>query len=277
MRLLECNSGGDLSLTKNMADNDIPRYAILSHTWGPCDEEVTFEDFRNNTGTSKAGYKKIQFCGEQARCDGLQYFWVDTCCIDKSNHDELCEAINSMFRWYQNSDRCYVYLSDVSTVTTDDNELCQQPWELDFQKSRWFTRGWTLQELISPASVEFFSKEGKKLGSKVLLERQVCKITAIPVKGLEGSSLSNFSVAERISWAEKRETTRKEDKAYSLLGIFGVHMPLIYGEGRDHAFIRLREEIDKASKGRSCPLSFFSSNYDAFKGCELIDWNRSQI
>jgi hypothetical protein len=258
MRLLKRNDNGELSLTEDIADDDIPRsYAILSHTWGPRSQEVTFEDLMNRAGESKAGYDKIRFCGEQAAQDGLQYFWVDTCCIDRSNHVELSEAINSMFRWYRNAARCYVYLSDVSesvlgeSVMSVNDPILQQPWESAFRKSRWFTRGWTLQELIAPVSVEFFSKDGVKLGSKKSLERHVREITGIPVKALQGSPLSEFSVSERLSWAEYRETTRKEDSAYSLLGIFGVHIALIYGEGRENAFDRLREEIGRASKGKS--------------------------
>jgi len=111
-------------------------------------------------------------------------------------------------------------------------------------KSRWFTRGWKLQKLLVPASVEFFSKKGDKIGNKKLLERYIGKITRIPVKALRGSPLSSFSITERISWQESRETTRKEDKAYSLLGIFEVYMPLTYGEGRGNAFKWFWEEID---------------------------------
>ena len=159
MHLLEYNNDGEFSLTKDFGD-DIPRYAILSHTWGADTEEVTFRDLMDGTGKSKAGYDKIRFCGEQARRDGLQYFWVDTCCIDKSNNNELSEAINSMFRWYRNAAKCYVYLSDVLRPAFDMNDKSNQlPWESAFRKSRWFTRGWTLQELIAPASVEFFSKD----------------------------------------------------------------------------------------------------------------------
>jgi hypothetical protein len=173
-------------------------------------------------------------------------------CIDKSNNNELSEAINSMFRWYRGAAKCYVYLLDVSRPALHAiDEFGQLPWEPAFRKSRWFTRGWTLQELIAPTSVEFFSKEGEQLGNKRSLERHIHEITGIPVKALQGSPLSGFSVTERMLWAEKRETTRKEDKAYSLLGIFDVYMPLIYGEGRDNATKRLREEIDKASKGKS--------------------------
>ena len=250
MRLLELKDNGKFSLTNDIVI-DIPPYAILSHTWGRDDEEVTFKDLMESSGKVKAGYKKLQFCGEQAARDGLQYFWVDTCCIDKSNNTELSEAINSMFRWYRNTAKCYVYLSDVSAPAShEDEKSSQQPWEPAFRKSMWFTRGWTLQELIAPTSVEFFSKEGGRLGDKTSLERYIYEITELPIKILRGGALSNFSITERLSWAEKRETTRKEDKAYSLLGIFDVYMPLIYGEGRDSAFRRLREEIDKALKGK---------------------------
>ncbi|KAH6974983.1 heterokaryon incompatibility protein-domain-containing protein [Ilyonectria sp. MPI-CAGE-AT-0026] len=243
MRLLELQNSGEFSLTKDLIDN-IPPYAILSHTWGADIEEVSFQDLAEGTGKSKLGYEKIRFCGNQARLDGLLYIWVDTCCIDKSNNTELSEAINSMFHWYHNAAKCYVYLSDVSRPALDANEKCNQPpWERALQKSRWFTRGWTLQELIAPTAVEFFSKEGQKLGDKRSLERRIHEITGIPVKALQRSPLSDFSVAERMSWTEKRETTRKEDKAYSLLGIFDLHMPLIYGEGRESAFKRLRKEI----------------------------------
>ena len=250
MRLLKRNNTGEFSLTKDLlfSDDYIPRYAILSHTWGAETEEVSFKDMINGTGMTKPGYDKIRFCGEQARRDDLQYFWIDTCCIDKSNSTELEEAINSMFRWYSNAAKCYVYLADVSRPALD-TDVGRLSWESSFRKSRWFTRGWTLQELVAPALVEFFSKEGEYLGSKRSLERHVNEVTRIPIKGLRGSSLYNFSISERMSWAEDRDTTRKEDKAYTLLGIFDVHMPLIYGEGSENAFKRLREEIDKASEG----------------------------
>ncbi|KAH8595393.1 hypothetical protein B0O99DRAFT_155706 [Bisporella sp. PMI_857] len=243
MRLLKYENDGEFSLTQDITDN-IPRYAILSHTWGA--EEVTFRDMVDGKGKSKAGYEKIRFCGEQARRDGLQYFWVDTCCIDKSSSAELSEAINSMFRWYRESTRCYVYLSDVLRTTANSDD---PTWESAFRKSRWFTRGWTLQELIAPTSVEFFSKEKELLGDKTSLERHVCEITKIPAKAFRESPLTGFSIAERMSWAEQRETTREEDQVYSLLGIFDISIPVIYGEGKRKATKRLREEIDKALKG----------------------------
>ena len=251
MRLLQLSDDGELSLTE-FFDDKIPRYAILSHTWRTDGNEVTFKDLMEGTGKSKAGYEKIRFCGEQAASDGLQYFWVDTCSIDKSSSAELQEAINTMFTWYRNAARCYVYLSDVSIGNCDQNsQFSQTSWESAFRASRWFTRGWTLQELLAPASVEFFSREGKRFGDKKSLERQVHEITGIALEALRGSPLSCFSIAERFSWAENRETTRKEDSAYSLLGIFGIHMPLIYGEGSGNAFIRLQEEIDKVSRSKS--------------------------
>jgi hypothetical protein len=236
MRLLQYNNDGEFSLTTYLF-NDIPPYAILSHTWGAVNEEVTFRDMIEGTGKSKYGYRKIIFCGEQARRDGLQYFWVDTCCIDKSSSAELTEAINSMFRYYRNATKCYVYLSDVLVRGSVGSGLPA------FRQSRWFTRGWMLQELLAPRSAEFFSAEGKLLGDKDSLLQEIHDTTGISIQALQGRPLSEFSVQERMSWAERRETLREEDAAYSLLGIFDVHMPLIYGEGREKALIRLRKEI----------------------------------
>jgi hypothetical protein len=254
MRLLEYNNDGEFSLTKVYFDN-IPKYAILSHRWeDDPEEEVTFGDLKDRTGKSKVGYNKIRFCGEQARRDGLRYFWVDTCCIEQSNSSEHQETINSMFQWYRRADKCYVYLSDVSSPGFDtNNQLSRLPFELAFRASKWFSRGWTLQELIAPRSVEFFSQEGNRLGDKKTLERQVHEITGIALLALRGAPLSQFRIDERFSWTRNRQTTRKEDEAYSLLGIFGVYMPLIYGEGAENALTRLREEIDKPSKGKSLP------------------------
>jgi len=246
MRLLRRSNTGEFSLTEDLVGGEaIPPYAILSHTWG-VDTEVSFEDLTNGTGNDKPGYDKIRFCGEQARQDGLQYFWVDTCCINKANYTEVSHAINSMFRWYRSATRCYVYLSDVSGPAFDTNEeFNPRPWELDFRKSRWFKRGWTLQELLASSSVEFFSRDHKRLGDKGSLKQQIHEITGIPDSALQGAPLSQFSVDDRLSWIERRQTKLEEDKAYSLLGIFDVHIPLIYGEGRENAFTRLREEIDK--------------------------------
>ena len=180
MRLLKRNVNGQFSLTQFRHDK-IPPYAILSHAWA--DEEVVFKDITDDTAREKLGYEKIRFCGEQASRDGQEYFWVDTCCIDKSSSAELQEAINSMFRWYQNAAVCYVYLADVSSSTETKPALSS--WERAFRKSKWFTRGWTLQELIAPKAVEFFSKEGVHLGSKKSLESFICEITGIATKALQ--------------------------------------------------------------------------------------------
>ena len=248
MRLLYTASDGRLIWTEDLVGNRIPPYAILSHTWQE-GQEVTFDDLKNlDNGTDskasdKAGYHKIQLCAQQAKPDGLDYFWVDTCCIDKTNNTELSEAINSMFRWYQNAERCYVYLTDVETNTLDGDGELSRVWEPAFRKSRWFTRGWTLQELLAPRSVEFFSREGARLGDKESLMRAIHEITGISINALQGSRLSEFSVAERFSWTAKRQTTREEDGAYCLLGIFSVYMSLIYGEGKENAIKRLRKEV----------------------------------
>jgi tetratricopeptide (TPR) repeat protein len=239
MRLLTLNHDGDLSLIERTGEA-IPQYAILSHTWGPNEEEVTFQDLMTGAKKDTPGYRKIKFCVDQANRDGLRYSWVDTCCIDKTNSVELSETINSMFAFYRNASRCYVYLKDVSASEADvNNSESRMKWETAFQSSRWFTRGWTLQELVASPSVEFFSTEGICLGDKTSLEQQVHQITGIALQALRGGPLDQFDYYERMSWAATRETTREEDAAYSLLGIFEVSMPVIYGEGRKRAMARL--------------------------------------
>lgn len=245
MRLLQRKDNGEFSLTDDIVNN-IPAYAILSHTWG--DDEVTYKDLISDSGKTKVGYKKLLFCGKQAARDGLQYYWVDTCCIDKSNNTELSEAINSMFRWYRDAAKCYVYLSDVSTNYEYPTIPSSQSWQPAFRKCRWFTRGWTLQELIAPKSVEFFCSNGNRLGDKKSLEPLLHEVTGIAILALQGTPPSEFTIRERMSWATNRETTREEDRVYSLLGIFDIHMPLIYGEGRSNAFTRLQEEIERRSR-----------------------------
>jgi hypothetical protein len=248
MRLLRTASDGRLRWTEDLIGDKIPPYAILSHTWQE-GQELTFNDLKNLgeaqvvNAERKSGYQKIQFCAQQAKRDGLDYFWVDTCCIDKTNSAELQEAINSMFRWYQKATRCYVYLADVEYNTLDADNESSRRWKPAFRKSRWFLRGWTLQELLAPASVEFFSKEGLMLGNKRTLQNTIHEITRIPIEALSDSDLFKFDVGERFSWAQNRHTTREEDGAYCLFGLFGVHLPLIYGEGREKALKRLDREI----------------------------------
>ena len=203
---------------------------------------MTFTELETDAGRQKLGYKKIQFCAEQARRDGIEYFWVDTCCIDKTNQVELSRAITSMFRWYQQAEKCYVYLSDVSSRKRSRNNVSNKAWESSFQSSRWFGRGWTLQELLAPRVVQFFSRDQDSLGDKTTLATQIHKITTIPLDALSGTDLARFPIEERIRWTEKRQTKETEDKAYCLLGIFDVYLLFHYGEG-DNAWRRLRREI----------------------------------
>jgi len=170
---------------------------------------------------------------------------VDTCCIDKSDPVEVQRSINSMFRWYRDATRCYVYLSNTSIADGEKNEPAS---DSAFRGHRWFTRGWTLQELLAPASVEFFTQEGQRLGDKLSLAPKIHEITGIPIQALRDNRLSKFDIEERFKWAEKRETKYEEDWAYCLLGIFGVFMVPNYGEGKDYAVRRLRKEIDEVSE-----------------------------
>jgi hypothetical protein len=242
----------------------IPDYAILSHTWGA--DEVTLEDVRHGSAQNKLRFQKIQFACNQACLDGYEYAWVDTCCIDKSSSSELSEAINSMFQWYRKSKVCYAYLEGISAEDVHDshvpNDYHMLPGDEEaFRKSkfaqhRWFQRGWTLQELIAPSRIEFYGKDWEYLGSSLDLLSEIVSITGIDDKvlgfetTLKMEYLRRTTVAQRMSWAASRSTTRLEDEAYCLLGLFDVNMPLLYGEGA-MAFIRLQEEIIKLSTDHS--------------------------
>ncbi|KAF5845127.1 hypothetical protein GGP41_001220 [Bipolaris sorokiniana] len=248
MRLLHFNALGRLVLT-DFRGKTIPPYAILSHRWS--DSEILIEDISNRTYKEKEeGYRKLQFCAERAAQDELQYFWIDTCCIDRWNNNERSKAINSMFQWYKDATRCYVFLSDVSVSTA--TELVQRSdWEASFRASGWFTRGWTLQELIAPVSVEFFSCEGHRIGDRVSLDQLLHDITGIPLAALRNCPLHEFSTSERRRWVENRRTKEEEDIVYCLLGILGVSMPTAYGEGEESARSRLQAELEGASDAPS--------------------------
>ena len=223
---------------------DIPKYAILSHTWK--DGEVLFHNMANQGALHLPGFAKIsKFC-ERARSESLEFAWIDTCCIDKSSSAELSEAINAMHEWYRRASVCYVYLSDVSVLAQNDDEKADK--EKKFQDSRWFTRGWTLQELLAPQYVKFFDKDWINFGSRTSLAQDLVSITGIDVTSLERPHWA--SIATRMSWASSRKTTRVEDLAYCLLGLFEVNMPLLYGEG-EKAFQRLQHEILKVSDDES--------------------------
>ncbi|TFK55908.1 HET-domain-containing protein, partial [Heliocybe sulcata] len=239
-----------LTLTEHRDPQNIPHYAILSHTWGNDDEEVTFQDILNANGKPPAsiarrpGYLKLVCSCTIARASGFKYIWIDTCCINKQSSAELSEAINSMYRYYRDAQVCYVALADVPS----DEDPTQK--ESAFRKSRWFTRGWTLQELVAPLSVIFYASDWLELGTKSSLQDVIRDVTGIPSVVLLVNYPGEIGVAKRMSWAAKRETKYVEDMAYSLMGIFGVNMPTLYGEG-PRAFLRLQQEIIKTSDDQS--------------------------
>jgi hypothetical protein len=237
MRLLNTSTGA----FEEFIGKNIPKYAILSHTWE--EEEVSYTAMMSDPSYQKMkGYQKIKMTSEIALQAGYGYVWIDTCCIDKTSSAELTEAINSMYRWYQRAQICYVFLSDLDASASLDDAL---------KRCRWFTRGWTLQELIAPRSIIFFDQQWKSRGTKKDMIGKLSKITGIDTGILSGAQpLATMSVAQKMSWAAKRETTRIEDTAYCLLGIFDVNMPLLYGE-EGKAFRRLQEEIVKSTSDLS--------------------------
>lgn len=237
---------------------ELPNYATLSHTWGNPEDEITFQDVNTHLDDdvgfaqpSKAiAWDKMRGACAQALAFGCGHVWIDTFCIEKSSSAELQEAINSMFRWYGKAQMCLVYMSDVSTPDGPNQDGSE------FQRSRWFSRGWTLQELVAPSRLVFFDKHWNVIGEASNLSATVSEITGIRREFLVGQGgsirehLSRASIAERMSWASRRHTTRPEDMAYCLLGIFGIHMPMLYGEGWN-AFKRLQEEIMKTTDDSS--------------------------
>jgi hypothetical protein len=245
MRLLHVET----RLLREFIGSDVEPYAILSHTWED-GEEISFQEMIYASGQgsqvpeeirSKKGYQKIDMTCQQAARDGLQWAWVDTCCIDKSSSAELTEAINSMFHWYQGAAKCYVCLTDL-----DDIPLPEARYE-SLQSCRWFTRGWTLQELVAPEHIYFFNRGWDFCFTKAEASVELARITSIGLDILRHKKdLANVSVAQKMSWASARQTTRVEDVAYCLLGIFDINMPLMYGE-REKAFVRLQTEIIRST------------------------------
>lgn len=240
-----------LSLFEN--DHDIPKYAIASHRWAA--NEATYDDVKRKRNTTKTGYQKIvNFCAFTRRWNpDIEWLWVDTCCIDKTSSAELSEAINSMFRWYANAEICFAYLADV--VLTPSVH-----WFDALKGSVWFTRGWTLQELLAPKTVAFLTHEWETFGMKGAedakqrwsvrcVNPQIAEITGIPSSVLlDYGNSRTVSDDLKWSWMEGRATTKEEDRAYCLLGIFGINMGMRYGEGTE-ATARLHEEI-RAKKRR---------------------------
>lgn len=272
MRLINCST---LQLEEYAAN--IPRYAVLSHRW--LDIEISFHDFldlsagceREGLSTNHRAFFKVRKTCEAALTYGQTHVWIDTCCIDKTNSTELSEAINSMFKWYKRAELCLIYFYDVE-------ELGQ------LQSSSWFTRGWTLQELLAPSKRVFVNCEWKKLGvidgsTDNDLSQMVSAITRIPRSAMmhEYHNRPQYSVAQIMSWAAGRVTTKEEDMAYCLMGLFDVHMPLIYGEGKQ-AFQRLQQHIMEQSAddslfafGQRNRLSnFLALTPDDFRDCASV-------
>ena len=238
-------------------DDEVTEYAILSHRW--IEQEVDYNEIvelarmdeeERSEIRQRDGYRKILQSCKQARKDGYKWLWIDTCCIDKRSSAELSEAINSMYRWYENSGICYAYLHDLpgsSFPIAGDDER--------YPKSNgwpeWFSRGWTLQEMIAPRDVRFFNKDWHPIGDKRILSPILEDITRVPQDILkEGLSSNRPCVAQIMSWAACRMTTRVEDRAYSLMGLLDVNMPMLYGEGKK-AFRRLQLEIIRTSNDHS--------------------------
>ncbi|KAH5638069.1 hypothetical protein HBI82_224810 [Parastagonospora nodorum] len=305
-------------------DKYVPKYAILSHTWGQ--DEVILAEYEQRMGQEKwnnsadHAVSKIKQSCRQAAEDGYAYVWVDTCCIDKRGSAELTEAINSMYQWYKDAEICYVYINDVAK---------QRSWkdtDALLRKARWFTRGWTLQELLAPRHIKFYDSNWSLLGGRGFDERVervggsittdrdgnvikrqtfhidkrgysegsellfalVSEITKIELKVIEHEqSVERVLVAKRMSWAAHRVTTRKEDLAYCLLGLFDVNMALLYGEGYK-AFQRLQVVIMEARHDHSLMAwdyglqASYAQRYKMgclaqlpsdFRDCHLLDYS----
>ncbi|KAI1870338.1 uncharacterized protein JN550_005266 [Neoarthrinium moseri] len=239
---------------ESVTDHERVEYAILSHTWD--EVEVLFEDMCDSAAAARKAYsfKKIKTACRLAEQRGLRYAWVDTCCIDKRSSAELSEAINSMFRWYRDAAICFVYLSDLASDGMAGDSIQHSQDNLasglveSIEQCRWFSRGWTLQELIAPRHIIFYDREWKERGTKETLRERISAITSIELRILAHTApLDSVNIAKRMSWAAKRHTTRREDMAYCLLGIFDINMPMLYGEGKK-AFLRLQEEICRRSR-----------------------------
>lgn len=221
--------------------NQVPQYAILSHRWG--DDEVTFQDLRKGRKRDSQGYAKIKRCCYLADERGFHWVWIDTCCIDKKSSAELSEAINSISHWYHGAGECYAYLADV--VWDFQNVGASK---MKFMESKWFTRGWTLQELLAPSTIIFLDEKWRAFGARDMLSTEISAATGIKQEHLD--DWSGASIATKMSWVSRRVTSRVEDLAYCMLGLFDVNMPLLYGEG-EKAFVRLQLEIIKKSDDES--------------------------
>jgi len=225
--------------------HDPPPYAILSHLWTP-GEAHRFHEIGTPGIDKKPGYHKVDMCCKLALEDGLDYVWIDTCCADAESTTAFTEALNSSYSWFQNSEVCYVYLDDVDGSEDLESEGST------FRRCRWFKRAWTLQELLAPVNLFFFSSNWSMLGTKVGLATVISDVTGIHRDAiLYPSRVPFFSIAARMSWANGRKSSKGEDRVYSLMGLFGVNLPIVYGEGEKNVFIKLQRSIMETSDDQS--------------------------
>ncbi|KAK2606198.1 hypothetical protein QQS21_003369 [Conoideocrella luteorostrata] len=272
MRLLK-TCGYGLVEAHDLPDT-FPQYAILSHTWISPKDEITYQDMKNrkedieNDIYKQKGWSKLRAYCDRAAKDGWEWAWMDTCCIDKTNPADTQEAINAMFRWYQNAGICYAYLEDVNFLkafSLSDLGSDEEPDEVAgsenvacfgnaahaaikpiFTRAKWFSRGWTLQELLAPNYLVFVDQEWRRIGCREDWAAEIRESSRIEARHLTGFNPRDFrscSIAMRLSWASRRKTTVEEDETYSLVGLFAISLPLIYGEGRLRAFNRLQREL----------------------------------
>ncbi|KAF5338305.1 hypothetical protein D9758_015746 [Tetrapyrgos nigripes] len=257
------------------SDDSVPPYAILSHCWKQ-GQEVSYQEMVKCQSSiaawlsirAQSGYKKIVAACRQAREDNHTYIWIDTCCIDKGDHGQQSQDINSMFDYYKNAKVCYVYLNDYDSRQFD---LCNMyklgspppPLPSRYPIPCWFFSGWTLQELVAPSSVEFFDAEWKRCGDRNTLSLSISYITGIrdDVLGLGyGYGDMDVGIVERMSWAIHRQTTKEEDRAYCLLGLLDVTMEPRYGEGIESAFERLSKVLHERYSHRQCQVEGIPKN-----------------
>lgn len=248
--------------------HDPPNYAILSHNWGR--EEVSLQDLEKpHLVASRLGYQKIQAFCRLCVEKGIEWAWVDTCCIDKTSSVELSEAINSMFKWYSRASICVAYLSDLEVSTINSTA--------SLAHCVWFQRSWTLQELLAPRKVEFYNGSWHQIGNKTTLHPYITAVTGIDRRFLlSAQAIGLACAAQKMSWASKRKATREEDVAYCLLGLFQINMPLLYGEGGTRAFIRLQEEIIKISADHSI-FAWFANAKCTWQTDTALQWCSSGL
>ncbi|KAI6028003.1 hypothetical protein BKA83DRAFT_4490519 [Pisolithus microcarpus] len=236
-------------------------YAILSHAWR-VGETHHFHDVGTESVRIQPGYEKVEMCCELARQDGLDYVWIDTCCADANSSAARTETAMSAYTWFQQAQVCYTYLDDV-----DGSEDPREGYST-FRHSRWFKRAWTLQELLAPKHVFFFAKDWTMIGTKGGLSSVISSMTGIHKDALEyPERVPRFSVATRMSWAKGRMSTKEEDKVYAVMGLFGVNLPILYGEGETKTFLKLQNEIIRTTDDQSifawCPAAGASASSDS--------------